>query len=391
MGARTIGGCGKKIERLNRAGDPRVISAEASFRSVSRVVRTLARINCMFGKFLLRTPEANKSIADELRLGNVWLARRRLLAAFAGRYKMRARRTLLCLFAVSVLFGFFAQVFGGVDFVGVEGFLGLHVFLEGWGANFAPGAALGVCCLLLYLVPLALVVAMCAFPERNWHWHGDFRAMAEFLRVQSVWTKLGVSESVLPYVSNVTNLETEYGINLIRNWMNMRFPCNRISEDAISEVRQGWIESQIHYYEQMIGRYSGMRRRCRVCGCAMFLVSISIAVWFLLHMWILPTTAALVDIPLWWAYSFLTGIGPFGFACCMYVMNKFRVDELIAQYKSSLKAFVEVDRMLGRRENGRVLPSDERMSVVVELGKCALRENVRWLSNLRRSSPDPVF
>lgn len=319
-------------------------------------------------------------------------------ARVSDSYKRRYRKIFGIVFFLAALAGFFAQIFGGIDFVYFE-----HILVGRTCGT--PGAVLGAGVLTTYLVMFAVSFALYFFDRGDHISFGDFRSIAEVLRVKRIWAICGLNESIFPYVGMKLKLERETGINVIRNWEleEVSYVQNEgeLREIVQRDVVNGWIRNQWQYF-------SARDRECRRwdalycwCGRFAFLISLCFAGHFCIAIWqkIYVSEGVLQSISMWCAYGLLVGIGPFLMSCTSYIRSKRRWGQLASNYKLMRGVFARAycqltGNMPSAANRPDILPTitaEGIRRIVRNLGIAALDEGRSWAGGIYNIRPTPTI
>lgn len=326
-----------------------------------------------------------------------WAMRRWAIARVSDRYKSRYSIIFGIIFFLTAVSGFFAQIFGGIDFVYFE----LNLVGLPYGA---PGAFLGAGVLSAYLI-LSAVSFFIFILDKDEHINfGDFRAVAEVLRVKWAWAMCGIQESVGSYVGWKTKFEQKTGINVIRNW-EVYEKYQELNEGQLREVVNGhvlkdWLRSQWKYFKKKQKTCWQLDLSLLWVGRTMFILSFLFATYFCYEIWgkVDVPDSGLGEINLWCAYGFLVGIGPFVMSCTAYYRSKRRWRLLARNYAVMSSVFSKAHYQLTGKppteDNAELLQMitpETIKGILKNLGIAALGETSDWIGSICDITPTPTI
>jgi len=292
-----------------------------------------------------RGTDANATLAmDDVFHAADWLAlhyQKRVLAA------MRATYTLAALMGIA--FALYAHL--------AEHNYLIYMFL----LLFASGAA---------VVGLAR--------HRGWHRkYLDYRALAEFLRVQSYWRHAGIPATgghEFAHDNFLQRQNTELG--WIRNVMRAVGLDSRADQaghgpDALARVIAEWVgesgkSGQLHYYERKTVERTGLHHVTEMIGSISLWggIAISVVVAVFAHVFEQETKNTLV--------MFMATLSIIAAVREAYAYRK-ADKELMRQYRFMQRIFTSARVALDRSGN----PAEQR-EILVSLGEAALTEHAEW-------------
>lgn len=340
--------------------------------------------------YRVKAARAMAGLAEDERARS-WIYRKTILAGYSDGFKKWHNKLLRWIFCGSAIAGFFAQAFGGVDFVFFEGkilgFFGIHGFKT-------PGATLGLTLLFAYAAfAFAGFIVYFIIGRREYVFYGGYRAMSEILRVKAYWTYCGINDSVLKYGTVMTGFEQKTGINLIRNWRvgeTNSALAPEVFAKRVDRVCHNWLDEQYGYFEKRCKENAKSDCRRKILGLIAYVVSLGFVVWFLGGIWRVrgDESTRLNEIGLWCAYGFLVGIGPFIMACFSYVRSKHRYSELAVSYRKMMEYFGRAKARM--RSTSGLTPAVKRQ-VLKDIGERALAETQSWHGNIGTVDPKPII
>jgi hypothetical protein len=195
----------------------------------------------------------------------------------------------------------------------------------------------------------------------------DYRAISEALRVQAVWSAVGIEESVEESYLPMQQTDLQWIRNALRtihflDWRNLGTACD-------FDVVTGWAKSQHGYFARASKREARMRRRIAVAASVLGGCTIIASFAGL----VLKTPAAAADI------------GSFAalFTLCVAVLMSYTRTRAHAEnanrYQRMFFVFGTAETLLERAKG-----HDDRVRLVArELGREALGEHADWLLSQR--------
>jgi hypothetical protein len=208
--------------------------------------------------------------------------------------------------------------------------------------------------------------------------HLDYRALAEGLRVQYFWRLAGLDDSAADHYLQRQKGELSWIREALRAChLTCRMPTRHgasTSEEVpqrMHEVRRGWIQDQLAFFQRTARRNDRMARR--LGGASKWLLRAGLALAAINAM-LVPGAALIV----------LTGMAPVA-AALLHVYNRHRaLAEDARRYASMSALWTAADLVMNRLLRAEDLPAC--LEVVRELGRETLAENGEWLL-LHRQRP----
>ncbi|THD12132.1 hypothetical protein [Metallibacterium scheffleri] len=249
------------------------------------------------------------------------------------------------------------------------------------GIAFALYAHLAEHNYLIYLFLLlfasgALVVGLAR--HRDWHRkYLDYRALAEFLRVQSYWRHAGIPATgghEFAHDNFLQRQNTELG--WIRNVMravglDARVDPATHGPEALTRVIAEWVgvsgkSGQLHYYERKTVERSGLHHITEMVGSISLWggVAISIVLVVFAHIFAQDTKNTLV--------MFMATLSIIAAVREAYAYRK-ADKELIRQYRFMQRIFTSARTALDRATE-----AIEQRQILISLGEAALTEHAEW-------------
>jgi hypothetical protein len=228
--------------------------------------------------------------------------------------------------------------------------------------------------MFLVLFATGGIVAFLAH-RREWHRkYLDYRALAEGLRIQSYWRRVGISSSSDHEFAHDNFLQKQnIELGWIRNVMRTvgLHPPPRPAPDALPHVIAEWVgesgkSGQLHYFERKTIERTGLHHITETVGSISLWVGIAISVFLAIFALRLPegTKTALVLI-----MAVLSIIAAVREAYAYRKADK----ELIRQYRFMQRIFSGARAALDRTSD----PVEQR-DILRSLGDAALTEHAEW-------------
>ena len=229
---------------------------------------------------------------------------------------------------------------------------------------------------LLLFASGAVVVGLAR--HRGWHRkYLDYRALAEFLRVQSYWRHAGIPATgghEFAHDNLLQRQNTELG--WIRNVMRVvgldacTDPAGH-GPDALSRVIAEWVgvsgkSGQLHYYERKTVERSGLHHVTEMVGSLSLWggIAISIVLAVFAHVFEQETKNTLV--------MFMATLSIIAAVREAYAYRK-ADKELMRQYRFMQRIFTSARTALDRS-----IDSVEQREILISLGEAALTEHAEW-------------
>ncbi|RDS80091.1 hypothetical protein [Dyella psychrodurans] len=246
------------------------------------------------------------------------------------------------------------------------------------GVAFACYAHLAAQDNMIYLF-LVLFAAggFVAILARRHEWHRkylDYRALAEGLRIQSYWRRVGILKDTDHEFAHDNFLQKQnIELGWIRNVMRavgLQAPA-KPAPDALDEVISEWVgeagkSGQLHYFERKALESTGLHHITEMVGSISLWVGIAISVFLAIFALKLPETAKTALVLIMAVLSIVAAVRE------AYAYRK-ADKELIRQYRFMQRIFSGARAALDRTDD----PAEKR-DILRSLGDAALTEHAEW-------------
>jgi hypothetical protein len=228
----------------------------------------------------------------------------------------------------------------------------------------------------LFLVLFA-VGGFVAILARRHEWHRkylDYRALAEGLRIQSYWRRVGILKDTDHEFAHDNFLQKQnIELGWIRNVMRAvgLQPPPKPTPDALAEVIHEWVgesgkSGQLHYFERKTLESSGLHHITETVGSISLWVGIAISVFLAIFALKLPETTKTGLVLIMAVLSIIAAVRE------AYAYRK-ADKELIRQYRFMQRIFAGARAALDRTHD----PAEKR-DILRSLGDAALTEHAEW-------------
>ena len=211
--------------------------------------------------------------------------------------------------------------------------------------------------------------------RRQWHRkYLDYRALAEGLRIQTYWRRVGISTSSDHEFAHDNFLQKQnIELGWIRNVMRAAglYPPNRPAPDALANVIAEWVgesgkSGQLHYFERKAVERTGLNHITETIGSISLWVGIAISVFLAVFALRLAEGAKTTLVMIMAVLSIIAAVRE------AYAYRK-ADKELIRQYRFMQRIFSGARAALDRSQN----PAEQR-DILRALGDAALTEHAEW-------------
>lgn len=227
--------------------------------------------------------------------------------------------------------------------------------------------------MFLVLFATGGIVALLAH-RRQWHRkYLDYRALAEGLRIQSYWRRVGISSSDHEFAHDNFLQKQNIELGWIRNVMRTvgLHPPPRPAPDALAHVIAEWVgesgkSGQLHYFERKTIERTGLHHITETIGSISLWAGIAISVFLAIFALRLAEGTKTMLVLIMAVLSIIAAVRE------AYAYRK-ADKELIRQYRFMQRIFSGARAALDRTDD----PIEQR-DILRSLGDAALTEHAEW-------------
>ena len=295
-----------------------------------------------------------------------------ILDAFSNFVQKRYIHQFNIIFALSLILGIFAQIYGGVE----HNFLSFSVI-----GRFIRPITLTLPLYFIFFLALFLY----SFFQRSSgcdNKYLDYRALAEVLRVDIFWKIAGVDSKVEKYFLSKSKNGLEWIAIAMHNW--------RALDDAMSgeienttDVLKAWVADQHKYYAKKNKLLQQKARKINFWAKLFFIFSFIFGIVFMIDTFMVPIFYGELKEVLYAVNGITVGIGSFLMASLMFLAEKKGWESTADSYKQSAKLFSNILEKIKNSD------AETQKIYLLYLGKEALKEHEQWLLSSRQRKPEP--